>query len=80
MNDADGAIGFIYGAEQRECDCMVTAQSDDTGKGFAFSGRAEFVCVGLRAAHEELVMAVFDLLDGVGVVIAGVDINILAKG
>ena len=80
MNDADGAVGFVYGAEQRERDCMVTAQSDDTGEGFAFFCRANFVCVGLRAAHEELVMAVFDLLDGVGVVITGVGINILAKG
>ena len=80
MNDADGAVGFVYGAEQRERDCMVTTQSDDAGEGFAFQCRANFVCVGLGLAHEELVMAVFDLLDGVGVVIAGVGINMLAKG
>ena len=74
MNDADGAIGFVYGAEQRERDCMVTAQSDDAGKGFAFLCRANFVCVGLGAAHEKSVMAVLDLLDGVGVVITGMGV------
>lgn len=78
MNDADGAIGFVYGAEQRERDRMVTAQGDDAGEGFAFQCRANFVCIGLGAAHEEIVMTVFDLLDGVGVVITRI-INTLAK-
>ena len=36
MNDADGTVGFVYGAEQRERDRMITAQSDDAGEGFAF--------------------------------------------
>ena len=80
MNDADRAVGFVYGAEQRKRDCMVTAQSDDAREGFAFFCRANFVCVGLGAAHEEGVMAVFDLLDGVGVVITGTGMNTLAKG
>ena len=80
MNDADWAVGFVYGAEQRERDCMVTTQSDDAGEGFAFQCRAYCFCVGLRLAHEELVVAVFDLLDGVSIVVAGVGINILAKG
>ena len=78
MNDADGTVGFVYGPEQRERDRMVTTQSDDAGEGFAFQCGAKFVCIGLGLAHEELVMAVFDLLDGVGIVIAGVGINILA--
>ena len=36
MNDADGTVGFGYGAEQRKGDCVVTTQSDDARKGFAF--------------------------------------------
>ena len=80
MNDADGTVGFVYGAEQRERDCMVTAQSNDTGERFAFQCGANFVCIGLRASHEELVMTIFDLLDGVGIVITGVGINILTEG
>ena len=35
MNDADGAVGFGYRAEQRESNCVVTAESDDARKGFA---------------------------------------------
>ena len=80
MNDADGAVGFVYRTEQRECDCMVTAQSNDTGERFAFQCGANFVCIGLRAAHEELVVAILDLLDGVGIVITGMGISIFTEG
>ena len=80
MNDADRTVGLVHGAEQGERDCMVTAQSNDTGKGFAFQCGANFVCIGLRASHEELVMTIFDLLDGVGIVITGEGINILTEG
>ena len=59
---------------------MVTTQSDDTGEGFALFGWANFVCVGLGAAHEECIVAFLDLLDGVGVVITGIGINTLTRG
>ena len=80
MNDADGAVGFGYGAEQRKGDCVVTTQGNDAGEGFALFGWANFVCVGLRAAHEECIVAFFDLLDGIGVIITAIDINTVAKG
>lgn len=59
---------------------MVTTQSDDAGEGFALFRWTNFVCVGLGTAHEECIMAFFDLLDGVGVVITGIVINTPAKG
>ena len=36
VDDADGAVGFVDGAEEREGDGVVTSEGDDAWEGFAF--------------------------------------------
>ena len=67
----DWAVGFVHAAEERECDGVVTAEGDDTGEGLALGRRARSQGVGGWLAHEDAVVAFFDLLDGEGVVVAG---------
>ena len=70
VDDADGAVGFVDGAQEREGDGVVAAEGDDAGEGLALFGDAFLVGVGVGGAHEEGVVAVLDLLDRVGVVVA----------
>ena len=70
VDDADRAVGGGDGAEEGQRDGVVTTEGDDAREGFTVLGRTEFVGIGGGAAHEEGVVALFDLLDGVGVVVA----------
>jgi len=49
---------------------VVAAQGDEAGEGAVGEGGAGVGGVGVGAAGEEGVVAVFDLLEGVGVVVA----------
>ena len=49
---------------------MVAAEGDDAGEGSAVFGGAFFVGIGEGLAHEEGVVAFFDLLDGVRIVVS----------
>ena len=71
MDDGDGAVGAVDAAQEGERDRVVAAEGDDAWEGAAgFAGAGEVrVCAG--GAGEEGVVALFDLLDGVGVVVAG---------
>ena len=70
VDDADGAVGFVDAAEEGERDGVVAAEGDEAGEGFSLEGEALFVSVGVRRAHEQAVVAVFDLLDCIGIVVA----------
>ena len=62
---------------------MVAAQCDDTREGLAFLRRARSAGVGGGLTHEDAVVALFDLMDGVGIVVAapGVsDLLVHARG
>ena len=69
--DADGAVGFVDGAEEGQRDGVVAAEGYDAGEGLFVFGGAELFCVCGRGAHEEAVVTFFDLLDRVGIVVAG---------
>lgn len=49
---------------------MVTAHGNDTRQCLSVLGRAGHVCVGSRLAHQDTVVAFFNLLQGPLVVIA----------
>lgn len=49
---------------------MVTAQGDDARQGLSILRRANFLGIGRRFAGENAVVALFNLLDGVGIVVA----------
>ena len=55
----------------RERDGVVAAESDEAGKGFAGLGVPGDIGIGRGGAGEEGVVAVFDLVEGVGVVVGG---------
>lgn len=50
---------------------MIATHGDDAGECLARSREAVFVSVGEGLPHEEIVVAMFDLLDGPTVVISG---------
>ena len=68
--DADGTVGFVNGAEEGKRDGVVATEGDDAGEGLLILGRALLFCICGRCAHEETVVAFFDLLDCVGIVVA----------
>ena len=71
VDDADGSVGFGDGAEEGQCDGVVSTKGYDAGEGLSVFGGADLVRIRGRCAHEEAVVPVFDLLDCVGIVVAG---------
>ena len=71
MYDADGTVGFVDGAQERERDGVVAAEGYDAGQGLFVLCRADLFCICGRCAHEEAVVTFFDLLDCIGIVVAG---------
>ena len=70
VDDADGTVGLVDGAEEGERDGVVASEGYDAGEClFAFGG-ADLVCVCGGRAGEEAVMTLFDLLDCVSIVVA----------
>ena len=70
MYDADGAIGFVDGAQEGECDGVVAAEGYYARKSLLVFGGADGFCVCGGCAHEEAVVTFFDLLDRVRIVVA----------
>lgn len=50
---------------------MIATKSDDTRQCLAMLGGAGHVCVGGRLAHQNTVVALFNLFQGILVVVAG---------
>lgn len=69
MDYADRSIGFVYAPQQRQRDSVVSAKRDDSRQRLPMLGRAQLVCVGGRLAHQDAVVAFFDLLDSIRIVI-----------
>jgi hypothetical protein len=75
VDDGDGAVGAGDAAEEREGDGVVAAEGDDAGEGLALEGWALPVGVGRGRPAQDAVVAVLDLLDGVGVVVPSTPIS-----
>jgi hypothetical protein len=71
MDDADGAVGAVDTAEKWESDCVVTAQGDEARQGAARLGHTGLGGGREGLASEESVVALFNLLQRVGVVVGG---------
>lgn len=71
MYDADGTVGLVDGAEKGECNGVVASEGYDAGECPFVLGWADLLGIGGGCAHEEVVVTVLDLLDCVGVVVAG---------
>lgn len=70
MNHRHRPIRLVNTPQQRQRDGMVTSHGDNPREGLVGLGETTFVSVGERLAHEEAVVALFDLLDCPGVVIS----------
>ena len=71
VDDGDGAVGARDGAEEGESDGVVAAKGDEAGEGFAGLGVPRQVGVGGWGARQEIVVALFNLPQCVGVVVGG---------
>jgi len=71
VNYADRTIRPIDTSEERQSDCMVTAKRYDSRQCFSLQGRALLFCVGSWLATEKQIVALFDLLDSVRVIVPG---------
>lgn len=71
VDDRDGPVGAVDGAQQRQGDGVVAAEGDDARERLAELGRARLLGVRLGRAREDVVVPLFDLVEGVGVVVPG---------
>ncbi len=71
VDDRDGAVGAVDGAQQRQGDGVVAAEGDDARERLAVLGWALLPGVRLGRAREDVIVPLFDLVEGVGVVVPG---------
>lgn len=69
MNHSHRAIGLVDAPQQRQCDGMVSSQSNNTRQRLASPREPSLIGVGKRFAHEDAVVSSFDLLNRPFVVI-----------
>lgn len=71
MDDRDGSIRLVHGSQQRQSNSMITSHGNDTRQCLSVLGGSNHVCVGSGLAHQDTVMAFFNLLQSPLIVIAG---------
>lgn len=64
VDNSHRSIRAVHAAEQRQSDRVVTAHGDHTREGLVFLREPRLVGVSGRVAHEDAVVAFFDLVDG----------------
>jgi hypothetical protein len=64
-------VGFVDAPEQWERDGVVTTERDDTREGLAGLADAWLLGCGVGGTGQEGIVAIFNLLEGVCVVVAG---------
>lgn len=71
VDDGYGTVFAVDGAQQGESDGVVTSQGDHTGKCFAVLRGTGLVGVGVGCPAQKEVVALLDLLKGIGIVVSG---------
>lgn len=69
VDDGDGAVCSVDGAEERQGDGVVTAEGDDSGESLSLLGRAGLVRCCLGRSGEDVVVALLNLLESPCVVV-----------
>jgi hypothetical protein len=62
-------VGTIDRAKQRECDGVITSKSNDTWQCLPLQSRTLLVSVGGRRSAKKVIVSVFDLLEGIRVIV-----------
>lgn len=70
MDDRNGTVRLVYAAEQGQCDGMVSSQRDNSRQYLPVDGHSGLFCVGVGFPHKKRVMALLNLTNGPGVVVA----------
>jgi hypothetical protein len=79
VDDGDGSVLAVYGAEKRERDGMVTSERNQTRKCLALLRWTGLVGVCVWCAAQEEVVALLDLLQRIGVVIPDEQSALISK-
>jgi hypothetical protein len=69
MDDRDGSVSLVHGAQKRQSYSVVTSEGQDTRQCLSMLGDASHVCVSSRLTHQDTVVAFFDLLQSPLVVV-----------
>ena len=69
VDDSNRSIGSGYTSEKWESDSVVTTQCDNSGQCLTLFGWTLLTCIGCRYTFQDAVVALFNLLNGVGVVV-----------
>lgn len=69
MDDRNRSISLVDTPQQGQGDGMIATHGDDAGESLARSRETVLISVGEGLPHEEIVVAMFDLLDGPVIVI-----------
>lgn len=80
MNHRHRPIRPVNTPQQRQRDGMVTAHGDNPREGLASLRETIFIGVGEGLAHEDAVVAFFDLLDCPGVVVSVFPLQLTRSG
>lgn len=78
MDHTDWSVCFVHASQQRKCDGMITAKSNDAWQCLSMLRDALFVCISVWRSHQEAIVALLDLLYGVGVIVT-TEVKRLAK-
>ena len=63
VDDSHRSVCAVHAAEQRQSDGVITAHGDHTREGLIFLRKSRLVGVSGRVAHEDAVVAFFDLVN-----------------
>ena len=69
VNNANGSVCFVDRAEEGQGDGVVAAEGDDAWECFLSVGGAGEGGGGHGYSHQEGIVAIFDLLDCIGIVV-----------
>lgn len=70
MDHSHGPVSLVDTAQQRQCDGMITPQSDNPRQSLSGPGQSFRIRIGERLAHQQAVMSFFNLLDGPSIVVS----------
>lgn len=71
MYDSNGTIGPVDTTQQRQCDSVITTQSDNAWQSLSGLRQSHPVGIGVRLAHKQTVVTFFNLLQGPFIVVPG---------
>jgi ActR/RegA family two-component response regulator len=71
VDDCDGSVRLVHRAQERKSYSVVTSHGNNTGQCLSVLGGAGHVCVCSRLAHQNTVVAFFNLLQGPLIVVTG---------